>query len=127
MAVAFSAGLFPERVWIVQAALVVAMGQGIVAGTALPSFWRGPPSDEIFGAGGRYLGFLAAVAFSGVEAYAVGRALAAGAPGGVWLLLVPPLLVAAVALSSALRHVADPERGDPASEVGGEVSEEGGT
>lgn len=103
MAAALAAGLFPGRAWITEAALLVAVGQGMLAGLVLPRFWRGPAKREIFGAGGRYLGFVAAVIFCAVEAYAVGRGLGTGAPGLAALLLGPPVLVAAAVLRSARR------------------------
>lgn len=84
--------------------VLVAMVQGIVAGTGVRAFWRLGWSEEIFGPGGRYLGFLAAVAFAAVEAYAVGAGMGAGAPGLAAALLAPPVILAAVALRSAVRH-----------------------
>lgn len=104
MAAALAAGLRPENAWLVPVLLLVAMAQGVVAGTGVRRFWREGWSKEIFGAGGRYLGFLAAVAFAAVEAYAVGAGLEAGAPGLAATLLGPPVILAAVALRSAVKH-----------------------
>lgn len=103
VAAALAAGLFPDRAWVTEVALLLAVGLGMLAGLALPRFWRGPARREIFGAGGRYLGFVAAVIFCAVEAYAVGRGLGTGAPGLAALLLGPPVLIAAAALRSARR------------------------
>lgn len=103
MAVALAAGLRPENGWLVPLLILLAMAQGAVAGSGVRTFWQGGWSEEIFGAGGRYLGFLAAVAFAAVEAYAVGAGLGAGAPGLAALLLGPPVILAAVALRSAVK------------------------
>ena len=81
VAVALAAGLEPGHWWLVALLVLAAMAQGTLAGAAFRRFWRGPAREEIFGAGGRYVGFLAAVLFSAVEAYAVGDAIAGkGAP-----------------------------------------------
>ncbi|MFW6192418.1 MAG: hypothetical protein ACOC83_02940 [Gemmatimonadota bacterium] len=84
--------------------VLVTMAQSVVAGMGVRAFWRDEWSEEVFGAGGRYLGFLGAVAFATVEAYAVGSGLGAGAPGPAALLLAPPVVLAAVALRSAAKH-----------------------
>lgn len=104
VATAFAAGLRPGEGWLVPVLVLVTMAQGVVAGTGVRTFWREAWSEEVFGAGGRYLGFLAAVAFAAVEAYAVGSGLGAGAPGPAALLLAPPVVLAAVALRSAVKH-----------------------
>lgn len=104
VAAALAAGLFPDRAWLVELTIVLAMGQGTLAGLAAPRFWRGGWSEAIFGAGGRFLLFLGAVAFGAVEALAVGRALHGEAPRGALLLLAPPVLVAAFALRGAVTH-----------------------
>lgn len=109
VALSLAAGLQPGRHWLTELLVVAAICQGALAGAAWPRFWRGGAREEIFGAGGRYAGFLAAVAFSAAEAHAVGASLGPeDAPGpAVAILLVPPLVVAAVALRSAVRHRAD--------------------
>lgn len=106
VALALAAGLRPAQHWLAELLVVAAMGQGMLAGVAWPRFWRGPAREELFGAGGRFAGFLAAVAFSAVEAYAVGASLGREeAPGpAVAVMLAPPLLLAAFALRSAVRH-----------------------
>lgn len=106
VALALAAGLWPGQYWLVGLLVVAAMAQGLAAGVAWRGFWRGPAREAVFGAGGRYAGFLAAVAFSAVEAYAVGAGLGReDAPGPVVaIMLAPPLVVAAVALRSAVRH-----------------------
>lgn len=106
VALALAAGLWPGQYWLVGLLVTAAMVQGLLAGVAWDGFWRGPVREELFGAGGRYAGFLAAVAFSAVEAYAVGAGIGReGAPGPVVaIMLAPPLVVAAVALRSAVRH-----------------------
>lgn len=100
-----AAGMYPQKPWLVEIVLVTAVVQGGVAGSLLPRYWRGPPATAIPGAGGRYLGFVAAVTFAAVEAHAVGFGLGSGAPllGGA--LLLPPVVVAGVALRSAERRV----------------------
>lgn len=104
VAVALAAGLEPGRWWLVALLILAAMTQGTLAGAALRRFWRGSVKDEIFGAGGRYVGFLAAVLFSAVEAYAVGDAIAGkGAPRAAVALLLPPVVLAAAALRSAVK------------------------
>lgn len=106
VALALAAGLRPDQYWLAGLLVVAAMAQGLLAGVAWSGFWRGPVREALFGAGGRYAGFLVAVAFSAVEAYAVGAGLGReDAPGPVVaIMLAPPLLVAAVALRSAVRH-----------------------
>lgn len=103
VALALAAGLEPDRAWLVWLLLLAAMVQGGLAGAALPRFWRGPAREEIFGAGGRYVGFLATVLFSAVEAHAVGTGIAEGGPEGALALLLPPVVLAAAALRSAVR------------------------
>ena len=118
VALSLAAGLQPGRHWLTELLVVAAIGQGALAGVAWPRFWRGGAREEIFGAGGRYAGFLAAVAFSAAEAHAVGASLGPeDAPGpAVAILLLPPLVVAAVALRSAVRHRADvPAGGAPSA------------
>lgn len=114
VALALAAGLQPGRPWISELLVVAAMGQGILAGAAWSRFWRGRPREEIFGAGGRYAGFLAAVAFSAAEAHAVGASLGPeDAPGpAVAIMLLPPLVLAAVALGSAVRKRREDDGGD---------------
>lgn len=112
VALALAAGLRPDQYWLVGLLVVAAMAQGLLAGAAWRGFWRGPAREALFGAGGRYAGFLAAVAFSAVEAYAVGAGLGReDAPGPVVaIMLAPPLVVAAVALRSAVRHRRERDR-----------------
>lgn len=112
VALALAAGLRPRQHWLAELMVAAAMGQGVLAGLCWRRFWRGPLGEELFGAGGRYAGFLAAVAFSAVEAYAVGASVGReDAPGPmVAILLAPPLVVAAVALRSAVRHQGDRDR-----------------
>lgn len=106
VALALAAGLRPDQHWLAGLLVTAAMVQGLLAGVAWEGFWRGPARRAVFGAGGRYAGFLAAVAFSAVEAYAVGAGLGReGAPGPVVaIMLAPPPVIAAVALRSAVRH-----------------------
>lgn len=106
VALALAAGLWPGQYWLAGLLVVAAMTQGLLAGVAWRGFWLGPAREALFGAGGRYAGFLVAVAFSAVEAYAVGAGLGReDAPGPVVvIMLAPPLLVAAAALRSAVRH-----------------------
>lgn len=117
VAVALAAGRGLGAPWITWLLIVTAMGQGMLAGACLPRFWRGTPQEEAFGAGGRYLAFLAAVAFSAVEAHAVGAGLERGAPTAATGLLLLPIALAAAALRSAtrLREEAEEiaEDGDP--------------
>lgn len=103
VAVALAAGRGLGAPWIAWLLIVTAMGQGVLAGICLPGFWRGPPREEAFGAGGRYVAFLAAVAFSAVEAHAVGAGLERGAPTAATGLLLLPIALAAAALRSATR------------------------
>lgn len=119
VAVALAAGLEPGRWWLVALLILVAMAQGTLAGTALRRFWRGTAQEEIFGAGGRYVGFLAAVLFSAVEAYAVGDAIAGkGAPRAAVALLLPPVLLAAAALRSAVKARREADRTGPSGPAG---------
>lgn len=113
VALALAAGLRPGQHWLAELLVVAAMGQGVLAGLTWRRFWRGPAREAFFGAGGRYVGFLAAVAFSAVEAYAVGAGMGREeAPGPVVaIMLAPPLIVAAVALRSAVRHRREREAG----------------
>lgn len=104
VALALAAGLRPDAGWLVWLLILAAMVQGALAGAAFRRFWRGPARDEIFGAGGRYAGFLATVLFSAVEAHAVGFAVAEkGAPQASVALLLPPVVLAAAALRSAVK------------------------
>lgn len=103
VATAFAAGLGFGRPWSSWLLVVVAVGQGVVAGHHLDGFWRGAAREEIFGSGGRYLAFLAAVGFTAVEAHAVGGGIEAGAPRAAVALLVPPLALGAWALRSAVQ------------------------
>ena len=103
VATAFAAGLGLGGPWSSWLLVVVAVSQGIVAGHHLAGFWRGAAREEIFGPGGRYLAFLAAVVFTAVEAHAVGGGIAAGAPGAAVALLALPLALGAWALRSAMR------------------------
>ena len=102
VAAAFAAGLGLGRPWSSWLLVVVAVAQGTVAGHHLGGFWRGAAREQIFGAGGRYLAFLAAVVFTAVEAHAVGGGIAAGAPGAAVALLALPLALGAWALRSAV-------------------------
>lgn len=102
VALALAAGLEPDRSWIVWLLILASMAQGAVAGATFRRFWRGSAREEVFGAGGRYVGFLAAVLFSAVEAHAVGAGIAAGGPQGALALLLPPVILAAAALRSAV-------------------------
>lgn len=106
VSLALAAGLRPDQYWLTGLLVAAAMAQGLLAGATWRRFWRGPAREAIFGAGGRYVGFLAAVAFSAVEAYAVGAGIGReSAPGPVIsIMLAPPLLLAAFALRSAVRH-----------------------
>lgn len=117
VAVALAAGRGLGAPWVAWLLIVTAMGQGVLSGACLPRFWRGPPREEAFGAGGRYLAFLAAVAFSAVEAHAVGAGLERGAPAAAAGLLLLPIALAAAALRSATRlreeAEANAEDGDP--------------
>lgn len=118
VALALAAGLRPDQYWLAGLLIVTAMAQGLLAGVAWKGFWRGPAREAVFGAGGRYAGFLAAVAFSAVEAYAVGAGIGReDAPGPlVAVMLAPPLVVAAAALRSAVRHRRERGQGTPTTE-----------
>lgn len=117
VALALAAGLHPGEHWLTELLVAAAMGQGVLAGATWRRFWRGPLREELFGAGGRYAGFLAAVAFSAVEAYAVGAGVGReDAPGPVVaIMLAPPLVAAAVALRSAVRRRREREPGGGAA------------
>lgn len=114
VAAALAAGMHPGRPWLVEAVVVTALVQGVLAGRLLPRYWKEEPAEEIFGAGGRYVGFLALVAFAAVEAHAVGAGLGSGAPGAAAALLAPPVVLAAIALRGARKKRR--ERGDGTSE-----------
>lgn len=104
VALALAAGLRPDAGWLVWLLILAAMAQGALSGAAFRRFWRGSAREEIFGAGGRYVGFLATVLFSAVEAHAVGFAIAEkGAPQASVALLLPPVVLAAAALRSAVK------------------------
>lgn len=152
VACALAAGLRSGSGWLTELLVLAALGQGLAAGLALPSFWRegvgprgrspppwrggrgggpgasgAPPLARVLmGAGGRYAGFLASVAFAAVEAHAVGAGLGAGAPPVALTLLVPPVAVGAIVLRGALARLpgeagaaggvgSDRREGDPAS------------
>lgn len=103
VAVAFGAGLGLGWPWMLWLLVVVAVGQGFLGGFHARRFWRGTARKEMFGAGGRYLAFLAAVAFTAVEAHAVGTGIEAGAPRASVALLLPPVALGGWALRSAVR------------------------
>lgn len=102
VALALAAGLEPDRSWLVWLLILAAMVQGALAGAAFRRFWRDSPRKEIFGPGGRYVAFLATVLFSAVEAHAVGAGIARGGPTAALALLLPPVILAAAALRSAV-------------------------
>lgn len=128
VACALAAGLRSDSGWLLELTILLAVGQGVAAGLALPHFWqegivpegrprpawserrgRGQDLDEtrplvriLMGVGGRYTAFLASVAFAAVEAHAVGSGLARGAPPAALTLLVPPVVVGAILLRGAL-------------------------
>lgn len=113
VATAFAAGLRVGRPWVPWLMIVAAVAQGFLGGYHFRRFWRGAGAEEIFGPGGRYLAFLALVAFTAVEAHAVGSGVEKGAPRASVALLGLPVLFAGWALRSAVRgrrEVAD-ERG----------------
>lgn len=99
------AGRFRETVWMGVLLVCTGVGFGMVAGLALRIFCRGPWSEALTGAGGRYLIFLGGVLFTAAEAYAFGVALAQGAPPVTAAFLVPPVAVAGLALRSAAGRV----------------------
>lgn len=103
VAVALAAGRGLGAPWITWLLIVTAMGEGMLAGAVFPRFWRGSLQEEALGAGGRYAAFLAAVAFSAVEAHAVGAGIDKGAPTVATALLLLPIALAAAALRSAVR------------------------
>lgn len=107
VAVALAAGRGLGAPWIGWLLIVTAMAQGVLGGLVLPRFWRGTVQEEAFGAGGRYVAFLAAVAFSAVQGHAVGAGIQKGAPAAVTALLLVPVALAAVALRSAVRERTD--------------------
>lgn len=107
VAVALAAGMGLGAPWSTWLLILTAMGQGALAGVAFPRFWRGSLREEAFGPGGRYLGFLAAVGFSAVEAHAVGAGIEKGAPAPAAALLLVPVALAAVALGSAKSRLDD--------------------
>lgn len=131
VACALARGLTAGKLWLTQLLIVVALGQGVAAGLALPRFWgargaTGRPgaagtagagmdgSEEaaalfrrLGGPGGRFLLFLVSVAFAAVEGHAVGAGLAAGAPPGALALLLPPLAIGALALRGAVSATGD--------------------
>ncbi len=119
VALALAAGLEPGRSWLVWLLMLAAMVQGALAGASFRRFWRGPAREAIFGAGGRYAGFLAAVLFSAVEAHAVGAGIAEGGPRAAVALLLPPVVLAAAALRSAVRVRREEEDGSEGGAVPG--------
>lgn len=120
VATAFGAGLGLGRPWTTWLLVVVAIGQGFLGGHHLRAFWRGGAREEIFGAGGRYLAFLGAVAFTAVEAHAVGAGIEGGAPRSSVALLLLPVALAGWALRSAVSLRGHGEGGD---EGGGREAE----
>lgn len=126
VAVALAAGMGLALPWSTWLLIVAAMAQGTLAGAALPRFWRGDAREEVFGAGGRYVAFLAAVAFSAVEAHAVGAGIERGAPAEAAALLVLPVALAGAALrSAARRREEEPGRGSDAGTGGAAPAEAG--
>lgn len=100
---ALAAGWLEGNVWGGELILVVAVGFGFAAGTSLARFWRGGVTEALGGSGGAYLLFLAGVLFTAAEAYAVGQALAEGAPPLAAALALPPLVVAGYGLLRCAR------------------------
>ena len=96
---------------LTELALAAALGCGVLLGIGARRFWRGPVAEAVMGSGGRYVLFIALVAFAVVEAHAVGAALADGAPAASLVMLALPVVLAAVALASAVRAS---RGGDPA-------------
>ena len=88
---------------LTEVALVAAIGTGMLLGIGVRRFWHGPVMEALTGSGGRYLLFIGLAAFAVVEAHAVGAALAEGAPATSLVMLVLPLVLAAVVLVSATR------------------------
>ena len=119
VALALAAGLEPGRSWLVWLLILAAMVQGALSGAAFRRFWRKSARDEIFGAGGRYVGFLATVLFSAVEAHAVGTGIAEGGPKAAVALLLPPVLLAAAALRSAVKVRREEGAEDPPGPAAG--------
>lgn len=115
VAASFAAGLVGAA-WLTELLLVLALVQGVVAGLVLPVFWVAVPHDssaardifrQLAGPGGKFLLFLSSVAFAAVESHAVGTGLATGAPRIVLSMLVPPLIIGALALRGALSGVGE--------------------
>lgn len=98
-----AAGLWRGVPWVTEVAIVMTTAQGIGAGLLWRRFWHGRPSRAIFGAGGRFVGFLAAVVFGAAEAHAVGTGFGTGEPVLGALMLAPPVALAAFALRGAMR------------------------
>lgn len=98
-----AAGLWRGVPWVAEVAIVMTTVQGVGAGLLWRRFWHGKPSRAIFGAGGRYVGFLLAVVFGAAEAHAVGTGFGTGEPLLGALMLAPPVALAAFALRGALR------------------------
>lgn len=104
VATAFAVGLRLGWPWTVWLLVLVAVCQGFLGGFHARRFWRGTAREEMFGAGGRYLAFLAAVAFTAVEAHAVGAGIESGAPRFSVALLLPPVALGGWALRSAVKR-----------------------
>lgn len=117
------AGRYRETVWMGILLLSVAVAFGMAAGLALRLFWRGTFSEEITGAGGRYVLFLGGVWFTAAEAYAFGVALDQGAPVVTAAFLVPPVAVTALALRSAAGRVRFAPESSPDDESGAPESD----
>jgi hypothetical protein len=100
---------------LTELALVCALATGVLLGLGLRRFWRGEWTAALMGSGGRYLLFIGLAAFAAVEAHAVGAGLAQGAPAASLVMLAAPVVLAGVALLSAVRAV----RGSPDAAAGG--------